>query len=86
MLRAIWHPESIHYQLVDIPLALLRLIRNVELEPVGRRQGRGSLGGDVSLAEEVVFHVHFDGSDGKCQVRNLLVKWCCLLGEWDQRL
>ena len=34
MLHATWHPELIPYQLVDIPLELLRLIRNAEVEPV----------------------------------------------------
>jgi len=86
MLRAIWSQEAIHYQLVDIPLDLLRLIESAELSPVGRRQGRRSLGGDIFVDEEVVFHVHFDGSDGKCQVRNLLVSRCRVLGQWDQRL
>ena len=86
MLRAIWSKESIDYQLVDIPLELLRLIRNTEVKPVGRRQGQGSLGEDVFIEDEVVFHVHFDGSDGKCQVRNLLVSRCRLLGQWVQRL
>ena len=86
MLRAIWIEQMIHYQLVDIPLALLSLIWRAELVPVGRRQGRVSLGGDVSIDDEVVFHVHFDGSDGKCQIRNLLVSRCGVLGEWDQRL
>ena len=86
MLRAIWRQEAIHYQLVDIPLDLLRLIGSAKLSPVGRRQGRRSLGGDIFVDEELVFHVHFDGSDGKCQVRNLLVSRCRVLGEWDQRL
>ena len=86
MLRAIWGDELIHYQLVDIPLELLRLIGEAELVPVGRRRGRGSLGGDISSEGEVVFHVHFDGSDGKCQIRNLLISRCRVLGEWDQRL
>lgn len=86
MLRAVWGAEIVHYQLVDIPLELLRLIGDSELVPVGKRQGRGSLGGDISMEGEVVFHVHFDGSDGKCQIRNLLVSRCRVLGEWDQRL
>ena len=86
MLRAIWSQDLIHYQLVDIPLELLRLIRYAELGPVGRRESRRSLGGDISTEEEVAFHVHFDGSDGKCQIRNLLLSKCRVLGEWDQRL
>ena len=86
MLRAIWSQELIHYQFVDIPLALLRLIRDADLQPVGNRLGRRSLGADIAVDEEVVFHVHFDGSDGKCQIRNLLVSRCLVLGEWDQRL
>ena len=86
MLRAIWADSVVHYQLVDIPLELLKLIRQVELSQVGRRQGRRSLGGDVSMGGEVVFHVHYDGADGKCQIRNLLLGHCNLLREWDQRL
>ena len=86
MLRAIWSDSVVHYQLVDIPLDLLRLIQQVDLSQVGRRQGRRSLGGDVSKDDEVVFHVHYDGSDGKCQIRNLLLEQCDLLREWDQRL
>ena len=86
MLRAIWSDNLIHYQLVYIPIELLRRIRDAELKPVGRRPGRRSLGGDISIEEDVLFHVHFDGSDGKCQIRNLLVSRCRLLGEWDQRI
>jgi hypothetical protein len=86
MLRALWHPDLIHYQLVDIPVNLLRLIRHAELETVGSRQNRRSLGADITLAGEVLFHVHYDGSDGKCQIRNLLVSKCHMLKEWDQRL
>jgi hypothetical protein len=33
---------------------------------------------------EVLFHVHFDGADGKCQVRNLGVSRCLTLLEWKQ--
>jgi hypothetical protein len=86
MLRAIWRQGLIHYQLVDIPVQLLRLIQHVELVPVGRRPSRQSLGGDVSITGDVAFHVHFDGTDGKCQVRNLFVSRCQVLTEWDQRL
>ena len=85
MLRALWSAELIHYQLIDIPLDLLRLIRDSNLETVGRRAGRRSLGGDIVMGEEVLFHVHFDGSDGKCQIRNLRLERCYDLGEWDQR-
>jgi hypothetical protein len=91
MLRAIWLPKptkptAIHYQLVQIPLDLLRLISTVEIAPVGRRSGRQSLAGDVLNQGQVVFHVHFDGADGKCQVRNLRVTLCQILREWDQRI
>ena len=86
MLRAIWSREQIRYQLVDIPLELLRRIQYADLETVGRREGRRSLGGDISSDGDVVFHVHFDGSDGKCQIRNLLLSRCSLLGQWEQRL
>lgn len=83
MLRAIWKDPLIHYQLVDIPVDLLKLTEFAHLRPVGRRKGRQNLGADVYRGDETVFHVHFDGSDGKCQVRNLDLKYCNLLRDWD---
>jgi type II restriction enzyme len=83
MLRAVWELPLIHYQLVEIPVNLLRLIRTADLKPVGKRGGRKSLGADVLRKGDKVFHVHFDGSDGKCQVRNLPVRKCVMLQEWD---
>ena len=88
MLRALWPPANGHirYQLVDIPVPLLREIESVEFAPVGHRAGRRSLGGDyVDPAGQVVYHVHFDGADGKCQLRNLRIDACRVLREWDQR-
>jgi hypothetical protein len=86
MLRAVWSENILQYQLVDVPLELLRLIRQVELSYVGRRQGRRSMGGDISIGDEVAFHVHYDGADGKCQIRNLALNQCVVLRRWDQRL
>jgi hypothetical protein len=86
MLRAVWEPPLIHYQLLEIPIETLALIRTAELRPVGRRTGRQSLGADVYRAADTLFHVHFDGSDGKCQIRNLHVRHCVMLLEWDLRV
>lgn len=88
MLRALWPPAQpvVHYQLLEIPLDLLRRIGEAEIGPVGRREGRQSLAGNVLDNDgQVVFRVHFDAADGKCQVRNLPVDRCPLLREWDQR-
>jgi len=74
MLRAIWVRPLIHYQLLEIAVETLRMMAAAELQPVGRRTGRGSLGADVRQADQIVFHVHFDGSDGKCQIRRLHVR------------
>src|SRR5438132_2868852 len=57
MLRAIWRPPGIHYQLLDIPLTILRKINGISLTAVGRRKGRPSLGADVLHDEEVLFHI-----------------------------
>lgn len=85
MLRAIWERENvIDYQLVEIPLELLRKMEGCEACPVGRRKGRKSLGFDVREGEEILFHVHFDGADGKCQLRGLRVDRCVRLAEWEQ--
>lgn len=86
MLRAVWELPSIHYQVVEIPVKLLKLIRTANLQPVGKRKGRQSLGADVYRAGGRVFHVHFDGSDGKCQVRALSLSHCIILAEWDSRV
>lgn len=85
MLRAIWERENIiDYQLVEIPLDLLRKMEGCQALPVGRRQGRKSLGFDLREGGEVLFHVHFDGADGKCQLRGLRVDRCVMLAEWEQ--
>ena len=86
MLRAIWHKTAIAYQLIDIPLSVLRLISGLTVVPVGKRKGRQSLGVDVFDGEEKVFHIHFDGADGKCQIRGLTIGRCKLLLEWEQPL
>jgi hypothetical protein len=83
MLRAIWELPIIHYQVVDIPISLLRLVEGAQLIPVGNRTDRQSLGADVYQGERKVFHVHFDGTDGKCQIRGLSVADCQLLFAWD---
>jgi hypothetical protein len=85
MLRAIWEREHvIDYQLVEIPLALLKKREACEALSVGRRTGRSSLGCDVRNGAEVVFHIHFDGADGKCQLRGLRTDQCVMLAEWEQ--
>jgi hypothetical protein len=86
MLRAIWEESVIHYQAVDIHLKLLRQIEQIVLTHVGRRSGRRSIGGDALVGNEIVFHVHFDGSDGKCQIRGLRIDRCNLLMEWDYQI
>ena len=86
MLRAIWEGDVIHYQVLDIPIELLKLIDAAELAAVGRRQGRKSIAADVYRGEEKVFHIHFDGADGKCQVQRLPVRLCRMLFAWDYQL
>ena len=80
MLRAVWDSPLIHYQLLEIPVENLRLIENAEFAPVGK--GR-SLGADVIQDGRVLFHVHFDGSDRKCSLRNIPVADCAMLEQWD---
>jgi hypothetical protein len=84
MLRAIRTvPGTIHYQLLDIPIPLLVRMGTITVVPVGRRVARQSLGGDVYDGAQRLFHVHFDGTDGKCQIQRLLVWRCNMLLEWD---
>lgn len=87
MLRAIWVDRvELRYQLLDIPLSFLQLMRTLTAIPVGRRKGRQSIGGDVYESGQKVFHVHFDGADGKCQIRDLAVTRCRMLAEWEYRI
>jgi hypothetical protein len=84
MLRAIWEKSALHYQLLEIPLRILMLIADVTVRPVGRRPGRQSLAADVCGTSGKLFRVHFDGADGKCQIRGLSVRACKILAEWEQ--
>jgi hypothetical protein len=86
MLRAIWKVNEIDYQLVEIPLDLLKRMRDAQFSGVGIRPGRRSVAGDVMLESERVFRVHFDGADGKCQVHRLLIQYCMILREWNQSI
>jgi hypothetical protein len=85
MFRAVWEPDVIRYQLVEIPVDKLRLIGGVSLEPVGHRKGGQSLGSDVTERGEKILRVHFDASDGKCSVRGLGIEHCVVLGAWEVR-
>lgn len=84
MLRAIWQENAVHYQLIEIPLTILKRIADTTVLPVGKRSGRKSMAADVYDQGEKVFRVHFDGADGKCQIHRLPVKRCRMLIEWDQ--
>lgn len=86
MLRAIWGSDEVDYQLIDVPLTLLERMRTCEALPVGRREGRKSLAFDVKDGTNTMFHVHFDGADGKCQVQRLKIEYCIMLSEWKQRI
>lgn len=86
MLRAIWDPPIIHYQLLEIPIALLKRIETARLEGVGHREGRQSLGADVGDDGDRLYRVHFDASDGKCSIRDLRVESVEMLLEWDVKI
>lgn len=86
MLRSIWDGHVIHYQLVDIPVALLRTLSDGQYEFVGRRVTRKSIGADIYVNGSVAFHVHFDGSDGKCQIRSLKRELCNTILQWDLQI
>ena len=83
MLRAVWNLPLIRYDLLEIPVATLKLIGAASFQPVGKHKGRQSLGADIFDGEERIFHVHFDASDGKGSIRNLLVVDCALLLSWE---
>jgi hypothetical protein len=84
MLRSIWREGAFEYQLLEIPLEILAKMTGGQFTEVGTRHGRRSLAADVMEGETRMFRVHFDGADGKCQVRDLLVGLCRMLREWRQ--
>jgi len=84
MLRAVWDEPAFVYQLLEIPLDLLRRMQAVSFAPVGTRSGRRSLAADIMDGEERLYRVHFDGADGKCQIHNLLVGRCRMLRGWRE--
>lgn len=85
MFRAVWEAEALRFQLVDIPVEMLRLIDDVSVQRVGRRSGRQSLAADVIRAKQRIFRLHFDASDGKCSIRNLGIEHCAILEQWEVR-
>jgi hypothetical protein len=84
MLRSIWRERAFEYQLLEIPLAILAKMKGGQFAEVGTRPGRRSLAADVMDGETRMFRVHFDGADGKCQIRDLLVGLCRMLRGWRQ--
>jgi hypothetical protein len=86
MLRGIRGDRAIDYQLIYIPSELIKRMRGCPLKEVGRRQGRKSLAGKVQEKDRVLFHIHFDGADGKCQIQRLRRDSCHTLAEWSQPL
>src|ERR1017187_2129177 len=52
MFRAIWKGKRFDHQLVEIPLDLLKRMRNAKFVQVGNRAGRRSIGGDVMVGGE----------------------------------
>lgn len=80
MLRTIWNGPMLRYQLLEIPVDLLRKIRGVELEPAGKGN---SLAADIYLKSKRAFRIFFDSTDRKCSIRNLSLGDCTLLLEWD---
>ncbi len=86
MLRAIWKRPILHYQLLEVPVSTLQLMKAASFIKIERRKGRQSLGADVYDGDDIAFHVHFDGSDGKCSIRGLDIKRCALLLEWDREM
>jgi hypothetical protein len=86
MLRAIWEPTAIHYQLLDIPIGVLGKMATATAMPVGKRKGRRSLAVDIVEEGHLLFRVHFDGADGKCQIHKFGIHLCTMLREWDHPL
>ena len=41
---------------------------------------------DVLQDGERLFRIHYDGADGKCQIRGLTFSVCHKLAEWDHPL
>lgn len=86
MLRTIWKLPVLHYQLIDIPIELLRLVEGASLAGVGKLTERQSLGVNIDKEGKKVYRVHFDGSDGKCTISGLSISECDILLTWDLQI
>jgi len=86
MLRSVWERPVIHYQLIDIPITILKMIEGKEMETVERRKGKQSLAANIHDGDKKIFRVLFDAADGKCTVRNLLVSECQILTTFDVQI
>lgn len=86
-LRAVWNDPVIEYQLVDIPIKLLKKIGGAGLVEVGKARARRSLAAEiVDGAGGSLFRVYFDGTDGKCQIQRLRVDACEILMSWKHHI
>ena len=86
-LRAVWKEPVIEYQLVEIPIALLKRIDGVVLAQVGKARPRRSLAAEIMDEDgDSLFRVYFDGTDGKCQIQKLRVGACKMLMKWDHHI
>ena len=82
MLRAIWREPLIHYQLVEIPVDLLKLIGAADIAPVGRRKGRQSLGATCVRETRFYFTSILTGRTGsvRCGIFRLNNVIFCSIG------
>ena len=86
-LRAVWNDPVIAYQLVEIPIEILKKNEGAALAKVGKPRTRQSLAAEIANESgKTLFRVYFDGTDGKCQIQKLRVSACNTLLNWEHHI
>lgn len=73
---------AVEYELIEIPVELLRKMENLTHDCFSKRTKNGSSSAKVSLGGKVAFQLSFDGSVEKVTIRSLLVEYCRKHASW----
>lgn len=82
MLRAFSVATGAKYDLVEIPIDVLLMMKHLKAEQFREKTAGGGSGADVMRQEIRLFSVRFDGSVEKVTINNLLSELCIVHGTW----
>ena len=74
--------KRVRYDLIEIPLSVLRRVLHLPDEAFAEKSGSGSSSADVKDEGRRLFRLSLDGSVEKVTIRSLLVEACLKHGSW----